>query len=470
MQDLFQSDSILNGTTIPDTISGAAPLLDVADAATSPSGLLDIFHGYLPVFVVAFVITLLATPLMRSLALANNVVDHPDSSRKLHARPIAYLGGAAVFLGLLAGIATSLFGDSLNIFGDNPKTAIFVLHDSVYTQKMIPFSIIIGMTIIMMTGLIDDLIGISPRIKIAGQLFAAAALAMEDVGVKVAQGVLSPIGKLFGNSELLYAFEIPLPVPIMGGEHITIDMIYWTGTAIIAIGIIGACNASNLVDGLDGLLSGVTAIAMAGLLVIALTLAQQDDGILDTSRIVLIMAVAGACLGFLPHNFKPASIFLGDAGSQMLGYLTIVIIFTLGDTGRTDLVVAGLIIYALPIIDTTLAIVRRKMAGLSVSEGDHQHLHHMLKRAYGVIPAVLLLYGISVVFAALGIFVTLGRDRVAYTIALIFASFIGVTAVKMASLRSAESKAAVISKARTNHPPSHKPAKPTVPSSPDPVG
>ncbi|MHC4976501.1 MAG: glycosyltransferase family 4 protein [Planctomycetota bacterium] len=448
MQDMLQSDPLGAGTTIPDLSSGLGEPIDVlADGAAAPEiqSMLDIFHGYLPVFIVAFIVTLLSTPIMRWLAHANGVIDKPDATRKLHKAPVAYLGGAAVFLGVLAGFVLSLLGERLNVFGASAESELFSFHHSLYNQKAIPFSIIAGMTIIMLTGLVDDIIGISPRIKIAGQLVAAAALAMDDVGVKVAQGVLAPIGRLIGNTELVYSLQVPISIPIMGGEHITLDLIYWTGTAIIAIGILGACNASNLIDGLDGLLSGVTTIVVTGLLILALMLAQGEngllnggDGILDASRIVLCLAVGGACLGFLPHNFKPASIFLGDAGSQLLGYLTIVIIFTLGDTGRTDLVVAGLIIYALPIIDTTLAIVRRKIAGISISAADHHHLHHMLKRAVGVMPAVFLLYGTTLVFAALGIFVSIGRDRVAYSFALIFASFIGVTAVKIATRRHVE--------------------------------
>src|SRR6185369_10438896 len=96
--------------------------------------------------------------------------------------------------------------------------------------------------------------------------------------------------------------------------------------------VLGACNASNLIDGLDGLLSGVTAIANVGLLIIALGLAAADDGPRDGARIVLGLAVLGACLGFLPHNLNPATIFLGDAGSLLLGYCTIVIVLMLGDT------------------------------------------------------------------------------------------------------------------------------------------
>src|SRR5690606_33342322 len=110
------------------------------------------------------------------------------------------------------------------------------------------------------------------------------------------------------------ALNIPLPPSLLGVDHVSIDLVYWAGTAIIALFVLGACNASNLIDGLDGLLSGVTAIANVGLLIVALWMAVLDDGPRDAQRIVLGMAIIGACLGFLPHNFNPATIFLGDCG------------------------------------------------------------------------------------------------------------------------------------------------------------
>src|SRR5690606_10909599 len=116
---------------------------------------------------------------------------------------------------------------------------------------------------------------------------------------------------------------------------IPVDIIYWAGAAIIALFVLGACNASNLIDGLDGLVTGTTAITTAGLLIVALSLAAIDDGPRDGQRIVLCMALLGACLGFLPHNFNPATIFLGDCGSLLLGFATIVVVLTLGDTGKT---------------------------------------------------------------------------------------------------------------------------------------
>lgn len=416
-------------------------LVDIVERAANGAAVigdetrLDIFHGYLSVFIIAFLVTLCATPIMRKLAVSQGIIDRPHEARKAHRIPVAYLGGVAVFLGMLAAIAFSYIATGSS-FGKLYE--LFEFHESIRQLKPVPLSFVAGMTIIMITGLIDDVVGLSPRYKIGGQLLAAAAMAMENIGTKVAAGVLRPIGELVGNQDMVFSITLPFSLPMLHTPHFEIDMIYWAGTAIIAIFILGACNASNLVDGLDGLLSGVTAIATVGLLMIALTLAMFDDGALDGARIILCLALLGACLGFLPHNFNPATIFLGDCGSLLLGYCTIAIILTLGDTGRTHLVVAGLIIYAIPIIDTVLAIVRRKMSGKSLSSADDQHLHHQLKRALGVKGAVLALYGMGVLFAALGVWLSMGRVRVVFTIAMVVAAFIGVTAVKIARRQAIE--------------------------------
>lgn len=398
---------------------------------------LEIFHGYIAIFVIAFVVTLLTTPLMRRLALSHGIIDRPSETRKSHRIPVAYLGGVAVFLGMVAAILYSYLAAVFpQLLGFHPTT---YLVDGLF-HAIVPFSVLLGMTLIMLVGLLDDVVGIRPHVKVGGQLIAAAALAYDDVGVRVAKGLLQPLGELIGNKDLLFVFHMPVELPLLGGQ-VQLDVVYWTGTAIIALFVLGACNASNLIDGLDGLLSGVTGIAAAGLLFVALSLAVLDDGPRDSQRIILCMALLGACLGFLPHNFNPATIFLGDCGSLLLGFTTIVIILTLGDRGMTYLVVAGLVIYSIPIMDTVLAIVRRKLAGQSISAADDQHLHHMLRRAVGVKWAVLTLYGIGGAFAVLGVTMSLFRARVVYAIALVCLAFMIVTAVKAARRRVLEEQA-----------------------------
>jgi UDP-GlcNAc:undecaprenyl-phosphate GlcNAc-1-phosphate transferase len=441
-------------------------LAEAAGISKGGPGRLEIFHGYMGVFVVAFLTTLCVTPLMRRIAIAYDVVDRPTVARKIHKAPTPYLGGVAVYLGILF---AAIFCYTTPLHG------LVEFHASALTAKgfQLPGGlsiwILVGMTVIMACGLLDDVKGIHPRAKIAGMLFAAAALATETIGVRVAAGVLIPAAKALGVPtpmvDNLETVLITIPLP---GGGLSFDIVYWVGTAVIAIFVLGACNASNLIDGLDGLCSDVTAIANAGLLVIALTMASTDDGVLDAGRIVLCLGVLGACLGFLPYNFNPASIFLGDAGSLLLGFCTIVIVLTLGDTGRTDLVLAGLIIYLIPIIDTSLAIVRRKLAGRSISDADDQHLHHMLRRALDVKGAVFALYGIAAGFAMLGIALSEGRARVTYALTLVFVAFIGVTAFKIAR-RNAESQAAEAAATRPNPPPrpATAPDSAATPSRPD---
>ncbi len=426
-EDPFELDT--SGIKLPET-SGSG-LTSAAEIAEHAGTQLDILSGYIMVFAVAFLVTVVATPLVRKLAVANGIVDHPSEERKIHKMPIAYLGGVAVYLGIVAGIIALYFGADIPGLVQYHEISQEHLIDG-FSYPIVPLWLTLGMTSIVLVGLFDDITGIPPRVKLGGQLIAAAALALGNFGINVAAGILTPtLGRLLDNPELIYHIPMPAEIPMLGSS-IELDLIYWSGTAIIAVFVLGACNASNFIDGLDGLLTGVTSIAMVGLLAIALTLAMLDDGVFDAPRIIFGLAVLGACLGFLPHNFNPASIFLGDTGSLLLGYCSAVMILSLGDTGKTWLVAAGLIIYAIPIIDTALAIIRRKLAGKKMSDPDADHLHHMLKRAFGVKGAVFTLYGIGVVFALMGVMLSYFRGRLIYALVLMMASYIGVYAIKVA--------------------------------------
>jgi UDP-GlcNAc:undecaprenyl-phosphate GlcNAc-1-phosphate transferase len=392
-------------------------------------GVMSLINVYAIIFVVAFAVTLIATPIVRRIATATGVVDKPDATRKSHGYPVAYLGGVAVFLGVIVAIAVSYI----------------VLDDVPLDFGPVPIAVVLGMVAVMFTGLADDVWNWDPHLKLAGQLVAAAALAIENVGVRVAAGVLNPVASqldpILGSENLV--FLIPTP----WGEPIPLDVIYWVGTAIIALFVLGGCNAVNFIDGLDGLASGVVAIAAMGFLAIALLMAVSPSlrgggpGVetLDGARIVLCCALLGSVLAFLPYNFNPATIFLGDCGSHLLGYLCVVIILMLGEHGQTHLVFAGLIVFSLPIMDTTLAIIRRRLSGRPISSADSQHLHHQLRRALKTVKrAVLALYVISFAFMALGVtlaalvMLTDLRVRAIYAIAFVLFSFVGVIAVKVA--------------------------------------
>lgn len=433
--DPFELDT--SGIKLPESTNGFGSASEIAESAGTQ---LDILSGYILVFAVAFLVTVLSTPLVRKLAVANGIVDHPSEARKIHKLPIAYLGGVAVYLGIIAAIMFSYFAADYPALIQYHTIKPEHLTDGM-TNPIVPLWLGLGMTSIVLVGLLDDITGIPPRVKLGGQLVAAAAMALGNVGINVAAGVLTPtLGRLLDNPQLVYHIPLPIEVPMLG-TSIQLDLIYWSGTAIIAIFVLGACNASNFIDGLDGLLTGVTSIAMFGLIAISLTLAMLDDGVFDAPRIIFGLAVLGACLGFLPHNFNPASIFLGDTGSLLLGYCSAVMILSLGDTGKTWLVAAGLIIYAIPIIDTMLAIIRRKLAGKKMSDPDADHLHHMLKRAFGVKGAVFTLYGIGIIFAIMGVALSYFRGRLIYALALMMASYIGVYAIKVARQSQIHSQA-----------------------------
>lgn len=391
--------------------SGAAEA--AADTAVAllplePSSLTQVIAPYMGVFFVAFFVSILTTPLMRVLAVRNGIVDLPDLKRKNHIEPVAYLGGVAIFLGWLAAIGTAYYVApdhmALQLARGNPM-----------------LSIMLGAGAITLTGFFDDVYSISPRVKIGGQLFAAAALANYNVGTQL-------IGLTFG----IVGVEA---CNIVGWDALPL-INYVLGTALIAAMVLGGCNAMNLIDGLDGLASGVTVIAGIGFLCIAAHVSLTSPDILkDPIRIVVCLALIGAVLGFLPYNFNPASIFMGDTGSLLLGYLCIASILLYADAGGRSLllVTAGLIVFAVPITDTSLAIFRRKMQGKPILSPDSQHIHHLLRRSgLSVKQSVGVIYLAATVFAVLGYSMVAMELRWRYVLAVFFVvyGFIFVTAYK----------------------------------------
>ena len=388
----------------------------------------DMLNVFSPVFIAGFLITLAATPVVRRLALIVGVIDTPDAHRKHHKAPVAYLGGLAVFIGFMAAMLVS----SVALDGEAADLA------------PVPISILVGATAIALTGLADDIWKWDARLKIAGQLVAAAALAFSDIGIGAVTGFLQPfVGA--ANEELFHV-----------GSTIILNetLFYWVGTAFLGFVIIGGCNAANLIDGLDGLLTGTTAIMSSGFLAISLLLAstvviEDPTTSLVGVRVALSLALLGCMLGFLPWNFNPAVIFLGDCGSLLIGYLCVTTILLFGEQGAPSLVVAGFIIFGLPITDTTLAIIRRKVAGVSMSTPDALHIHHQVKRLFGSVKkSVLALYGITLIFTVIGVAIasvlllTGTRVLVVYSIGIAFFGFVISVAVKIALIQRAQSELA----------------------------
>lgn len=383
---------------------------------TAGVGLTQVVSPLMGVFFVAFFTALLLTPIMRVLAIRNGIVDWPDFKRKSHIEPVAYLGGLAIFIGWLAGVFLCYF-----IKPSFPGTPLQHLE-----YVSFPITIALGAAVITLTGLFDDVYGLSPRVKIGGQLMAAAMLVYNsDLGPRLARDLLA---------------GVKLAVP---PEYEWIP--YALGAVLVTIFVVGGCNSLNLMDGLDGLAAGVTGIAAMGFLAIATFVAfdafSPDSHAVGTdlyanpARIVMCLAILGAVLGFLPYNFNPANIFMGDAGSLLLGYLSVATILMFAEThGRGPLIVmSALIVFALPIADTTMAIFRRKMRGMPIFSPDKQHLHHQLRRVgLSVKRSVLVLYAMAAGFAALGFLASRLQWRYVIAAFLVIFGFVIVTAYKAA--------------------------------------
>jgi UDP-GlcNAc:undecaprenyl-phosphate GlcNAc-1-phosphate transferase len=301
------------------------------------------------VFFAAFILSFFFTPIARKIAFKLDVLDYPKDERKLHKKPIPYLGGAAIYASTII---------SMLFFTELDKTTI---------------SIIIGGTIIFVTGLIDDMRDISPKAKLAGQILAAV-IALWG-GVKI-NWITNP----FPTSELFYLVNLSIPITVV-----------W---------IVGVTNTINLIDGLDGLASGVAAIAAATLMFIA--------AINGFHFIMLECAIlAGAALGFLPYNFNPAKIFMGDTGALFLGYMLGVLSIRGVMKTVTAITLIGMIfVLGIPIFDTAFAIIRRKINKKPIMQADKGHVHHrLLDKGFSQKETVLILYVISMAFGAAAIFI-----------------------------------------------------------------
>jgi UDP-GlcNAc:undecaprenyl-phosphate/decaprenyl-phosphate GlcNAc-1-phosphate transferase len=372
----------------------------------------EVAAPYIYVFYAAFIVAFCFTPVMQMVASYYGIIDEPDNKRKLHSAPVAYLGGVAVFLGWISGMAISQF---LSLHRTEP---------GLLPHLKVPFSIIIGASVIVLLGLWDDIQHISPKVKIGGQMFAALCLLMEGVGIRSTGPMLVPV---FSRLEHLLQINIL--------AHPLFPYVVYITSALLVIGaIVGCCNATNLMDGLDGLCGGVTAIIAAGFLFLAIHLAMFGGGMnsnWDALRVVLGFALLGAILGFIPYNFNPASIFMGDTGSMFLGYSCGTLIILLAQE-RPKWFLAAMVIFALPVLDTVLAFARRYVAGRPIFQADRFHFHHqLLARGMSVRRAVIIIYIIAIGFALLGSAIVFMRTRYAVAIYLVIFGSIVVAAYKM---------------------------------------
>ncbi|MEI3356807.1 MAG: rubredoxin [Clostridia bacterium] len=320
-------------------------------------------------FLLAFIVSFMATPYTIKLAHKIGAVDVPKDERRMHKKAMPKFGGPAVILGFLVSTIYLLIvmgmENTINLAGQEQ-----------YGMKLI--GMFLGICIITITCVIDDIKPIKPITKLSGQL--VAAIVAVAFGIRIGDVDLA----FFSTSELGEVFSAVLTV-------------LW---------IVGVTNAINLIDGLDGLSSGISVISAISLLVIF---------VLNGSplvSIILITALAGALVGFLPFNFAPAKTFIGDTGSNFLGYsLSIISILGMAKTYTMAVIVLPLIVLGLPIFDTIWAIIRRLIKGKSIKaifKADKGHLHHrIVAKGFSQKQAVLILYGLSATF---GIFAVILLD------------------------------------------------------------
>lgn len=362
------------------------------------------------VFYVAFLAAFLFTPVMRSIARYFGIIDHPDDRRKVHKNPVAYLGGVAVFMGWMCGLAMSQF--------------LYLQRNAPGLDKLsVRFGIVAGACIIVALGLWDDLRKISPTVKIFGQVVAALLLLTSGVGTHITEHFLQPV-----VVRLALYFNI----------HIDPAFYQWfvwgSSSALVIALVVFCCNATNLMDGLDGLCGGVTAIIAAGFLFLAVHLATYGGGAgtnWDVLRVVLGLSLLGAVLAFVPFNFNPASIFMGDAGSMFLGFSCALMIILMGEVA-SKWFLAALVMFSLPILDTSLAFARRWVNRRPVFSADKHHFHHQLvARGLTIRKAVVLSYALTIFFVFCGAAIVFMRTRYAVAFYLWIFGSIMVAAYKM---------------------------------------
>lgn len=305
---------------------------------------------YASMFVTALVVALAATPLARVIATKLGAVDKP-SKRRINKVAVPRMGGIAILLALVAAVAVQCIGRRVFLWPPIFTQTIFFSLD--YPLLALSF------LIIFMTGAIDDVFQLKPLVKLTGQTLAAC--------VAVAAGLT--VGRIMN----------PFGVGVLE--------LGWVTYPITVIYLVAYVNIINLIDGLDGLASGITFISCCTLFLLA-NLAGRPDAA------ALSIAVAGATLGFLRYNFNPASIFLGDCGSLLLGFsLGVISLLNVRRVAGLTTIIVPLVISFVPIVDTLSAIIRRKRAHVSVGQADKGHIHHrLIADGYDQKQAVLLMY------------------------------------------------------------------------------
>lgn len=306
-------------------------------------------NNILVTFIVAFIITFALTPFVKKLAFRVGAVDIPKDNRRMHKKPTARMGGLAIYIGFVV--------SAIHFSNMEPSVT----------------GILIGSTIIVILGIFDDIYALSAKLKLIFQIVAALCPVIAGVQIDF------------------------IKVPHMISEYGYIGL-GWFAIPVTVLWIIGITNAINLLDGLDGLACGVSSISALTLLFIAIIVGEPDVAFITS-------ALAGACFGFLPYNFNPAKLFMGDTGSLFLGFvLSSISVQGLFKGYAVISIAAPLLILGLPIFDTASAIIRRIKNHQPIMSPDRGHLHHRLvdagfsqKQAVSIIYILCLILCIAAV-------------------------------------------------------------------------
>lgn len=330
---------------------------------------------------VAFLISFASTPMVISLAHKLNAIDVPKDARRVHKKPTPLIGGLAIFLGFIVSVICFAAIDR--------ETS----------------GILFGCLIIVAVGMIDDITDMKAIIKLLCQIIAAAVVVYSGVRIE--------------------HFANPLARWGIGEPYIVLN--YWVSVAITIFWITGICNAVNLIDGLDGLAVGVSSIA--SICMLAMTLITQNVNVA-----IITAAVAGAGFGFLPYNFNPAKIFMGDTGALFLGFILACI--SVQGFLKLSAVISfaiPILVLGLPIFDTAFAIIRRVLTGRSPMSPDRGHLHHrLLDMGFSQKQTVAILYTLTAVLCLTAVVIsTRGYRRGIFLI-------VAVMVIVLASLKLME--------------------------------
>jgi UDP-GlcNAc:undecaprenyl-phosphate/decaprenyl-phosphate GlcNAc-1-phosphate transferase len=339
---------------------------------------------YAITFAIAASVAALATPLMIRLATHLEIIDAAIEERRIHDVPTPRIGGIAVFFGFAFALFAVLGFALSSPYAMFPSISHLAIHQKINAisdqfdavHRLV--GLLFGGMLILGVGLWDDIMQMRARNKMLAQVIVALV-------------------------SMLYGFIIPgITNPFDHNPHTNwIDFPAWLSIPLTLLWYVGMMNAINFIDGLDGLLSGFTLISCVFLFAISVVHASPVVAL-------VVIALAGSALGFLPYNFNPAKIFLGDSGSLFIGYVfATVSIIGASKTAIAISIVVPLVVLALPILDTAAVIVRRATTGKRITEADRGHFHHQLIFRFGlnVRQAVLLIYAVCFVlgFVALAL-------------------------------------------------------------------